>query len=142
MQQRRQVRVAFHEQPPCAAGSVELVCGIREQMDAFHIHRYMPEGLHGVGVEKCAVFMRNMDDFMNRLQNAGFVVGPLHAPQRSIGADGTCHCFRMDHPVCVRQNQRYINCRDSGGFQHGDVLDGRNNGCFPHAACMVGCCPL
>ena len=130
---RGQLHGAAQHQRPDADRAADLVPrdGHGVQPGGAEIHRHGAEGLDGVGVDRNAGPVRQLDDLRHWLDAADFVVGPHHRDQGDRGGVpgqlGRQHGQVHDAVRIHRQPSHLgalVPLEPFDGVQHGVVLDG------------------
>ena len=88
-----------------ALGAVQLVRGDGHQVDVvlLHVHRNLADRLHRVHVEEDALFLGDLSDFRDGLNDADFVVGVHDRDQNRFRRDGAAQIVEIDAAVFVHR---------------------------------------
>ena len=115
---------------------VKLVRRERQQVDAEagHVDGNLAHRLHGIGVKKCAFFVREPGQLRHGLDGANFVVGVHHRDERGLVGQGSPQPIRVDDSAFVHGQQRHLPSpagQRLNRIEHGLVLDGAGNEVLP-----------
>ena len=117
-----------HIQRARAPGAVEFMGGNGEHVGLYfsNVNGNVSEGLHRVAVEGNSGSAGDFADDFHGLDDAGFIVGHLHAYERSVRADGLFNVGRGDETIFVGLYVCDLAFHAPGGFQNGGMLHGGN----------------
>ena len=142
VQQRHDRHFPAEQQHARAVRAAELVPGERERVDPGRgeIHREDPDGLHGVGVDRHAVPVRDGGQLADRVDRAHLVVGPHHrydGGRLGLGGERRGQGLGLDPAVAVDGQHLDLRALVLGepprGVEDGVVLDRGDE----HAAAAV-----
>ncbi len=146
VQQRHGRRVAAQQQRACPGRAAELVPrhGQRVGTRSGEVDRQRPDRLHGVGVERDAVLVRDLGELAHRLDRAHLVVGPHHADQRDVVGECITQRSASDQAGVVHLEpgdlRPLVRGQPAGGVEDGVVLDGAQDD-PPTPRIGVAACP-
>src|SRR5579863_7665869 len=75
--------------------AINLMCGNGQQVDVvfLHVHGNLADSLHAIGCEEDAMFLGDFADFLDRVDDANFVVGIHDGDQNCFWRDGFANVF-------------------------------------------------
>ena len=96
-----------------------------------YIQAQRAASLHGIGVERHALFPGDLADFGDGLNGAHFVVGVHDADESSIVLDGSAHVIGINQAVLINWQvgdlEAEVLLQLLAGVAHGVVLNGRSD---------------
>uniref|UniRef100_E6QM64 Uncharacterized protein n=1 Tax=mine drainage metagenome TaxID=410659 RepID=E6QM64_9ZZZZ len=112
-----------------ALGGVHLVSADGEQVtaDPGDIDGQLSGGLNGVDVEVDAVFLSDLADGLDGLDDAGFIVGEHNADKAGVGQEGGANGLGIDKSAGQGRDARDLDAASGkalGGGEDGGVFDG------------------